>query len=154
MAWVAEALSAAVDAAFNQLRNVSEAQAAVRPGPMEWSKKEIIGHLIDSAANNHQRFVRAQQQEKLVFPPYDQESWVRLNDYQGRSWQHLLDLWKLYNAQLVHVIDRIPAEKRSTICRIGLNAPVTLEFLVEDYLVHMRHHFKQLGLNPESIANR
>jgi hypothetical protein len=146
---VAETLLTIVDRAFTQLRGISEETSALRPAPRQWSKKEIIGHLIDSAANNHQRFIRAQQCEELVFPPYDQERWVELNDYQGHAWQDMLAFWKLYNVQVARTICRIPNGKGSTICRIGSNPPVTLQYLAEDYVAHMRHHFKQLGLSME-----
>jgi hypothetical protein len=146
MQHVAEALSTIVAQAFDQLACISEENASRRPGPREWSKKEIIGHLIDSAANNHQRFIRAQQQAVLDFPPYDQEIWVELNGYQELSWHDLLGFWKRYNRQLGHIIERIPPEKLSTICRVGPNPPVTLQYLIEDYVAHMRHHFKQLEL--------
>ena len=143
---VARSLTRMVEEAFNLLSAISDETAAIRPAPREWSKKEIIGHLIDSAANNLQRFIRAQLQAELVFPPYDQERWVELNDYQNGSWQELLLLWKSCNAQLARVIARIPAEKQAATCRIGANPPVTLQFLAEDYVAHMRLHFRQLGL--------
>ncbi len=143
---VAETLAGMVEAAFQRLKSIDAQTAARRPGPGQWSKKEIVGHLIDSAANNHQRFIRAQQQSDLPFAPYDQERWVELNAYQEAAWEELLLLWKYYNVQLAHIIRRIPPERQAHTCRIGSNPPVTLKFLAEDYVAHMRLHFKQLGL--------
>jgi len=130
----------------NRLKMVSEHEAVIRPSSEERSKKEVVGHLIDSAANNHQRFVRAQYQEQRVFPPYEQEEWVRVQKYNDASWEHLIDLWRLYNLHISYIIRRIPSDKLSTTCRIGSNDPVTLGYLVEDYVSHMKRHFKQLGL--------
>jgi hypothetical protein len=129
-----------------RLENVSEEEASVRPSANDWSKKEIVGHLIDSATNNHHRFIRAQQEDELVFPAYEQEEWVRLQEYITSSWEQLVSLWRLYNLHLAHIVRHISSEKLETVCRIGSNEPVTLRYLVEDYLVHMRQHVKQLGL--------
>ena len=116
----------------------------VKLRPEVWSIKEIVGHLIDSATNNHQRFVRAQQTEKLAFPGYDQDAWVRLQGHQDRPWLELIEFWALYNFQLSRTIRRIPEAALGMMCRIGTNELVTLGFLVEDYLVHLRHHLKQI----------
>ena len=62
-----------------------------------WTKKEILGHLIDSAAINHQRFVRAQFTDDLVFDGYVQDDWVKVQDYQNRDWRELVELWHGYN---------------------------------------------------------
>ena len=107
---------------------------------------EILGHLIDSATNNHHWFVRALQVEGLVFPPYEQEDWVRLQDYNSTAWESLVELWRLYNYHLAHVIRRIPGDRLEVVCRIGPHEPVTLGYLVEDYVVHLKHHLRQLGL--------
>src|SRR5262245_10195957 len=87
----------------SRLRQIDESTASRRPGPGKWSHKETIGHLIDSAANNHQRFVRLQMQEHLELIGYDGDEWVRLERYQERSWLDLLTLWESYNRHLAHV---------------------------------------------------
>lgn len=121
-------------------------QDVSRPlSPGKWSKKEILGHLIDSASNNHQRFVRAQLSDKLEFPPYVQTEWVETQNYGDESWRLLVDLWSSYNLHLAHVIASIPPEKFSVVCRIGEDKPVTLEELIADYVRHMEHHLKQLN---------
>ena len=99
---------------------------------------------LGSAANNHQRFVRAQDGEVLIFPRYEQDAWVRTQDYQSRSWLDLITFWRIYNQHLAHVIRRIPAAKLGRECRIEPGEPVTLGYLVEDYLVHLRHHLTQI----------
>ena len=141
----ADDLKALVETVSQKLAVVSEVEASMKPSSGDWSKKEIVGHLIDSAANNHQRFVRAQQADGLVFPDYAQEAWVNLQGYHDCAWQQLVALWRLYNLHLSDIVGRIPPGKQGAVCQIGSGAPVTLRFLVEDYLAHMRLHVKQLG---------
>lgn len=110
----------------------------------KWSRKQVLGHLIDSAANNHQRFVRAQIAASLVFPAYAQNDWVATQQYQSEPWADLVALWTNYNRHLLHVIKNLPADKQNHSCSIGENDPVTLAFLVEDYVQHMEHHLDQI----------
>ena len=141
---LADELTRVIDLAGVELRTVDDSVAASKRGPDVWSVKEIIGHLVDSAANNHQRFVRAQRASAFSFPGYEQDAWVRSQDYQNASWPELVDLLVLYNHHLAHVIRRIPDSASDVPCEIGTNKPVSLAFLVEDYLVHLRHHLKQI----------
>ncbi|KAA2239469.1 DinB family protein [Chitinophaga agrisoli] len=141
----AAGLEQTLAAALPQLRNISAAEAEMRPAPGKWSKKEILGHLVDSALNNHQRFVRAQR-GPLELPGYEQDFWVQAQGYQQMDWQALIYLWETVNRHVVHVIRRIPAEMLPQVCKIGANAPVTLEYLVADYLDHMHHHLHQLQI--------
>ena len=87
-----------------RLADISEADASHPPAPGRWSKKEILGHLIDSAANNHQRFVRAQLAPSVVDPSYQQEQWVATQGYAAEPWPDLVNLWLLYNRHLLHII--------------------------------------------------
>lgn len=139
----AERLRQTVSRAVGRLRTFTEAEASFKPTPSRWSRKEILGHLIDSASNNHQRFVRAQLHSDLRFPAYEQEGWARCQDYAAADWQTLIDLWRSYNQHLAHVIARIPAEQLATPCWIGDGDAVTLEWLVEDYQRHLDHHLAQ-----------
>ncbi len=116
----------------------------VKPEPTKWSIQEILGHLIDSATNNHQRFVRAPEGGVLVFPKYQQEAWVSVQQYNESSWLELVELWRLYNRHLSHVIAGIAEKRLSIECRIGPYEPVSLHYRVEDYLVHMKHHLYQI----------
>jgi len=109
-----------------------------------WSPKQVLGHLIDSASNNHQRFVRALTQPELTWPNYDGDVWVNSQDYASAGWATLVDLWSHYNIHLVHVIGRIPEEKIGTICRIGEEAPMTLGELIASYIDHLEHHLNQI----------
>jgi hypothetical protein len=110
-----------------------------------WSRKQVLGHLIDSASNNQQRFVRAALQTSLDFPGYDQDGCVRVQAVEEADWTLLVSLWAGYNRYLAHVIAHLPDSKLETLCRIGLDEPVTLRFLAEDYLRHLLHHLGQIG---------
>lgn len=123
---------------------ISDYESSVHPSPDKWSKKEILGHLIDSASNNHQRFVWAQLGSEIRLPEYDQESWVRTQAYQEESWENLVQLWKVYNFHLLHIAAAIPDDKLANLCFIGEKEPVTLEFLFADYVQHLKHHLHQI----------
>lgn len=125
------------------LRSIGDSAAGIRPSAGEWSVKEIIGHLIDSAANNHQRFVRLQKQSGLELPGYEQEHWVRSQAYADASWPAVMELWLAYNRHLAHVIRNIPKASLEHTCRIGGNEPVTLDYIVRDYVGHLEHHLEQ-----------
>lgn len=142
---LSENLLRAVESAEVTLREVSEAESETPVLPSGWSRKQLIGHLIDSASNNHQRFVRAAQQPSLEFPGYDQERNVELQAVQEADWVLLVSLWAAYNRYLAHVIAHLPASNLDTMCRIGAGEPVTLSYLATDYLRHMLHHLKQIG---------
>ena len=130
--------------AVPRMQNISEPECSSRPEPGKWSRKEILGHLIDSAGNNHQRFVRAQLSSEIRLPGYEQERWVGTQFYQTESWDNLVQLWRAFNVHLLHVGTKIPAEKLKTTCFIGENMPVTLEFLFVDYVRHVKHHLQQI----------
>ena len=142
---VAEDLRNLVDGVLVRLRQIGEAEAEGSRGSGKWVKKEILGHLIDSAANNHQRFVRAQFANPFVWPGYEQTSWVALHRYRGRSWSELVDLWVALNGHVAAVIESVPADKLSTRCMIGEHEPESLEWWMRDYLRHLKHHLAQLA---------
>ncbi len=139
-----------------ELSRISDTEASVASAPGHWSRKEIVGHLLDSAANNHHRFVRAQIQDELSMPGYAQEAWVATQHYQRCAWNHLLELWTAYNRHLLHLMQQVPEYRLRNPCRIGGDEPVTLEFLMIDYVRHLRHHWDQLRapLAPALEATR
>jgi hypothetical protein len=147
---VADDLLVAVEAILPELRSLSEEEAGRPRAPGKWSPKQVLGHRIDSAANNHQRFVRAQEGSDLRFPAYDGDRWVACQRYGSRPWSDLIDLWRAYNRHLAHVLRSIPASRASVPCAIGEGAPVTLAGLASDYLRHLRHHLDQVVACPRS----
>ena len=158
---VAETLHQLVGAAAKRLLKLSAEQAARPVAPGKWSPKQFIGHLIDSASHNHQRFVRAQLQDDLLFPGYEQDAWVAVQRYQDAPWNDLVELWLGMNRQLARVIDAAPEDRRRRLCTAHnlheiawesprQDDPVTLEFFMIDYTNHLRHHLRQI--NPELAA--
>lgn len=124
---------------------IPEAEWSSRPDARKWSKKEILGHLVDSALTNLRRFIMTQYQpgEKIV---YHQDEWVALQGYQQAELKELITLWELLNRQIARVIHRIPEDKLQLVCdtgKAGMNQH-SLEFLIDDYLVHLQHHLAQI----------
>jgi hypothetical protein len=109
-----------------------------------WTRKQILGHLCDSAANNRQRFVRASIDGKYAGPGYAQDAWVDAHGYAEMEWETLLHWWQVEHEILKAVVARIPADRFTTSCTVGDDAPVTLRFLIEDYIRHQRHHLAQI----------
>ena len=108
-----------------------------------WSVKEILGHLVDSVSNNHQRLVRYLPQEHLNYPAYDQEQCVKRADYQSFDYNLLLELWYSYNRLLLHLIAGIPAADLDSTVSIADKPPVTLRQMIPDYFAHMENHEQQ-----------
>ena len=128
----------------HRLVDISEEAAALKPDPARWSKKEILGHLIDSASNNHQRMIRAQLAPVLEFPGYEQEAWVKSNAYATQSWPDLVNLWLLFNRHLLHVVKAMPESVLANQLVIGGRAAEPLSALVIDYLRHVDNHLGQI----------
>lgn len=141
---VAQQLLTIVATVEPQLSRMNKVEVEFKSAPHEWSKKEILGHLIDSAANNHQRFVRAVYNFAVQFPTYNQTEWVRIQRHNERPWPSLIALWSAYNNHLGHVIECIPDDAKSNPCNIGKEEPVPLDFVVKDYLRHLQHHLKSI----------
>jgi hypothetical protein len=139
------ALASVVERAIPHLSAISEEAASIKPSPGKWSKKEILGHLIDSAANNHQRFMRLQLQPEISLPGYDQDNWVRLNRYQQEAWTEIVALWSAYNRHLVSVIESLDDSALGHVWHAS-DGDVTLEFIATDYVRHLKHHLAQIGI--------
>ena len=141
---LAAELRSEVGRAATRFQEWSEADVTRARGEDKWVRKEILGHLIDSAFNNQQRFVRAQLASEYVGPGYEQRAWVAVNGYRERPWRELVDVWVAANRQVAAVIERVPAAKLRTPCTIGDGEPVTLEYVMQDYLAHMKRHLEQI----------
>jgi hypothetical protein len=144
-----------VDRAADRLSAISGDDASRRPAAGKWSAKEIIGHLIDSASNNHGRFVRAQLRDDLVFEGYDQDAWVRVQRYQTRAWPDLVRLWQTYNHHIANLMESADEEAlerpraRHNLHQLGWrpipeSAPATLAWFMRDYVGHLEHHLRQI----------
>jgi len=131
-------------------------EASRRPlKPGKWSAREVIGHLVDSASNNHQRFVRALFQDDLVFPGYDQDAWVAAQSYRDAPWRDLIALWRTFNLHIARLMETLPADERTRLRArhnldelawkpVSRNTPVTLDYFMEDYVGHLKHHLNQI----------
>jgi hypothetical protein len=154
-----------VERSASQLLTLSSDQAAERPAADKWSPKEIIGHLIDSASNNHGRFVRAQLQDELIFSGYEQAQWVAVQHYQDREWTELVRLWQAFNHHIAHVMQTAEADALVRIRprhNLELLAwrppqpgqPATLDYFMRDYVDHLKHHLRQALGGLEEMASR
>jgi hypothetical protein len=152
---VAALLRDAVENATPMLAALSDDDARRPWKDGAWTRKQLLGHLVDSASNNHQRFVRAQFTDELVFPGYDQERWVEVQRYADAPWTSLVALWREFNLHLARVIAATPVEvatasrAKHNLDVIAWNAiaadqPVTLEYFMNDYVGHLEHHLSQL----------
>jgi len=124
------------------LTEIGERKMSIKPLPNKWSKKEIIGHLIDSATNNHQRFVRGHFEHNPEIR-YDQNKWNEFSFYQEIDSNQIITFWTIYNIQLLEIISRISADNLKKQVKVGDDL-LTIEFLIVDYVEHLEHHLKQV----------
>jgi hypothetical protein len=126
------------------LMAISEEEASQKPSPEKWSKKEIIGHLIDSACNNHQKFVRTlcAKEGHLDFTGYVQDEWVAVQNYQASDWSQLVLFWEQYNLRLAQLMVSADPVKLSNTITIEGTGPFRLDFIMPDYVEHLKHHLK------------
>jgi hypothetical protein len=125
------------------IRNIPDAEFTHKPGPSKWSKQEILGHLIDSATNNHQRFVRIQFESEPRIA-YDQDNWNLYSYYNQLNKEHVISFWEKYNRHLLEIIKRIPAHNLPLTSIYSDNSTVTLGWLIQDYVVHLEYHLCQI----------
>jgi hypothetical protein len=136
-------LNTAVRDGLDLFEGVDEQRTAERPGPGNWCAREILGHLVDSACNNHRRFVEGRGTPPLVFHGYDQDAWVERQRYADVPFRDIAALWGAYNRYLAHVIASTPPNALARSVE-GPDGIVTLGFLMEDYVRHLRHHLAQI----------
>ena len=127
----------------NHMEEISEEVFTRIPSQGKWSKKQILGHLIDSAANNHQRFVRIQyEQDPIIY--YDQNEWNRVQEYNKTNSEELKLLWKLYNLHLLHIIKNVPSDKLERKGALKSGNEYSLGWYINDYVEHLEHHLHQV----------
>ena len=142
---VARSFSADINQLRDMLEEIDSDLANIPWRVGGWTRKQILGHLLDSAANNRQRFVRASIEGFYAGPGYAQDSWVAAHGYTHIPWKTLVEWWHVEHAILMTAVERIPEERLAGLCTVGDDAPVTLRFLIEDYTRHQFHHFEQLN---------
>ena len=140
---LAAALDNAVRDGLDLFRDVDEKRTSERPGPGNWCAREILGHLVDSACNNHRRLVVGRGTPPIVFQGYDQDAWVECQRYADVPFGDIASLWGAYNRHLAHVIASTPPDAFAQSGE-GPDGIVTLGFLMEDYVRHLRHHLAQI----------
>ena len=139
-----EALRHLLDTVPPQLLELSDARASVKPSSEKWSPKEELGHLLDSAANNHQRIVRTLFEDRAAMPGYQQQPWVHVHRYQQRDWRELIDTWVALNRQLLAAATSVIDSDWTRTCTIAGSEPLTLTFVLTDYVAHMAHHLAHI----------
>lgn len=142
---IAADLHAALTEGLALFAGVDDPLSGVRAKPDGWCAREIVGHLIDSACNNHRRWIVGQTPGLAKFDGYEQNAWVSRNRYADEPWSDLVSLWAAYNRHLRHLISRTPADHlmMSAMSPDG-DGPVTIGFLMHDYVGHIRHHLEQV----------
>ena len=151
---LASDIETAVNEACRQLSSLPDGTIEARPYLGAWSVKEIVGHLVDSASNNHQRFVRLQVADGLSFPDYsqDNDAWVSIQNYQKAPWDDLLSLWRYFNLHLARVIRTVDESCIDHIWAVDEDTSIRLGELMTDYLRHLKDHLQQIGERSEGIA--
>ena len=151
---VASDIEDTVNEAYQRLVSLSDETIKARPNPGDWSVKEIVGHLIDSASNNHQRFVRLQVADRLVLPDYsqDNDTWVSIQCYQEAPWDDMLALWRHFNLHQARVIRAVNEECIDHIWVVDEDTSITLGELMIDYLRHLKDHLQQIRERIDSMT--
>ena len=140
---IADQLEQTINEYLPQLRSLNETKAAIKPSPAKWSKKEILGHLIDSATNNHHRFVRAQfELEPTIL--YNQNEWNKHSYYDSMEDDHIVSFWTWYNRHIIELVRRIPPPMLKRECTMEDGSTRTIAWLFDDYVRHMEHHLRQI----------
>jgi hypothetical protein len=138
----------------DRLEKLPKDMVEIKPTPSNWSPKEELGHLLDSAANNHQRIVRAQFEDNPAMPGYEQNRWVAVHAYQRRNWKELIEVWQAMNRQLLAAAEAVPNSAWSRTLTVAGSEPLTLQFVFDDYVVHMLHHLHHIGIEVDDIKSK
>ena len=139
-----EAINKSLFSVLQSLRSLDEKKAKIKPQPDSWAQIEILGHLVDSAINNHQRIVRVILEPHTEAKGYKQNDWVNAVNYISFDWKMLLSIWIHLNYLLASTVQEILETALSHTISIDGNAPITLQFLIEDYNTHLQQHLKQI----------
>lgn len=153
MEQIAKELNSIVEKFTNKIGKFSESELSEKPQPNKWSKKEVVGHLIDSGQNNLRRFIVAQYE---TIPPkivYEQEFWVKANNYQQMKGRDVIELWRLVNVQIANTLLGMNGESYIKTCDTSKDSEQlrTLEWLASDYVKHLKHHLNQVIKNSFDI---
>ena len=151
---LASDIEQAVNDAYNQIRNQPDEVVTLQPNPGAWSVKEIVGHLVDSASNNHQRFVRLQIDDGLAFPDYSGNNvdWVDIQRYQEVPFNDLLSLWRHFNLHLARVVRDVDGSCTENIWVMDEDTTFTLGELMVDYLRHLNDHLQQIRERIDDVT--
>jgi len=146
-------LNSIIDAFYSKYKDLDNEITSKRSGADSWTLKEIIGHLIDSASNNHQRFVRLQIVDELIFPGYgkDNSKWLEIEKYNELNFSDIILLWKQYNVLIGNIIKEIDESKLGNYWRKPDGDKITLKDLMIDYVRHIKDHIKQFEETREEI---
>jgi hypothetical protein len=136
-----------IECEIAELRAVTDAHAGEAPAPGKWSPKQELGHLIDSAANNHIRIAVASIEGVFEGAGYTQDRWVEAHGYREMAWREIVELWYSYNLLLAHLVERITQTQLENRCVVGGNE-MTLRFVITDYVRHLRHHVDHVLSRP------
>jgi len=145
---IASDLKNIIDQHISALRALPDQEIKDKPSPTKWSRKEILGHMVDSAQNNIRRFIVAQYEEspRIV---YNQDKWVAISHYQEYESADLINLWYLLNKHIVVILENMAEEMKQR--ESQTEALHTLEWLALDYIKHLKHHLHQV-LKLEPVA--
>jgi hypothetical protein len=144
-AQIAADLHAAIGEGLQLFQQADDTRTTRRLRPDGWCAREVLGHLIDSACNNHRRFVLGRAADTDRFDGYRQDDWIAAQHYEKEPWRDLVGLWTAYNRHLAHVIACTPEDvaARTALAPDG-HGQVSIGFLMEDYVTHLRHHLGQI----------
>lgn len=143
----ASEVDALIDKWEKPLREMSEYQITIPRNNQNRNIKQLLGHLIDSSTNNHHRIVRLQYQKRLLFPAYqpDNDTWIRIQNYENRDWTEIIDLWKSYGRHIAYLFRQVKPEDYDNLWTDGFIQPITLEKIMTDYPVHFKLHLDQIA---------